>query len=173
MNRNVMKHGLTLGLAAIMALGAVGVASAKTRAKDFVGVWQLDARNGDGSNHGGGYSGRQGDWGDSRGGNDYGNGNDRRGSGQGYRGSQDFGALPATFRIDRDRRELQVESMDGRLLREMNSAGNRQLTSQRRFLGTTIIERYSLSDNGRRLVIRTSIQGPRGSREMTNVYERA
>ena len=182
MKRIGWKHGLALALAGIMALGVVGVASAKPRARDYLGVWQLDQGQNGWNNHGG-YGQQNGQWGGHDGGNGgWGNGNvgrDQNGYGQdayrqnGNRGQRMFAGLPETFRIDRDHRHLQVESMDGRVLREMNGSGHRQLISQRTFLGQTIIETYSLSDRGNRLVIHTSIQGPRGARDMTSVYERA
>jgi hypothetical protein len=71
MRTNALKHVLTAGLAVMMALGVTGVASAKTRARDYVGVWQLEDRNGSGWDQqiNGGWNGRSdrpGDRSDSR-----------------------------------------------------------------------------------------------------------
>jgi hypothetical protein len=178
MKTNALKHVMALGLAAMMAVGASGVASARTNARDYLGVWHLDDRNGDGWGRDGRWNdrdgGRQDEWNDrqdsrygSPGRDDY------RGERYGSRGRL-FGArLPETFRIERNRREFRLESMDGRLLREMDAGRNRQLTSQRNLPGARIFETYTLTNNGRRLMIRTTIRGSQGTREMTSVYERA
>ena len=180
MKTNTLKHVFAVGLAAMMALGAAGVASAKARARDYVGVWQLDDRQGNswGQDRNRGYNdrdhGRQGDWGDDRYGsrNDdrYGSRNDSRyGSGGGFR----MARLPETFRIERSRRDFRLENMNGQLLRQVDFGRNNQLTSERSIFGAQIYETYTLVDNGRRLLVRTSIRGSQGTRQMTSVYERA
>ena len=183
MRTNAIKHVLAAGLAAVLALGVTGVASAKTtKARDYVGVWQLDDRNGNGwdqqvnggwGDRSNGRSGdsRQGDWrqGDSRQGN-YDNRYDSR---YGARGGLRQARLPESFRIERDRGDLRLEAMNGQLLREIDFQRNRQLTSQRDLYGATIFETYSLVNNGHRLMVHTTIRGSQGTREMTTVYERA
>lgn len=177
MRTNAIKHVLAAGLAAVLALGVTGVASAKTtKARDYVGVWQLDDRNGNGWDqqvNNGGWNdrsnGRSGDWGDSRQGN-YDNRYDSR---YGARGGLRQARLPESFRIERDRGDLRLEAMNGQLLRQIDFQRNRQLTSQRDLYGATIYETYSLVNNGRRLMIHTTIRGSQGTRETTTVYERA
>lgn len=41
------------------------------------------------------------------------------------------------------------------------------------FGGATISETFTLIGRGDRLVVRTTVSGPRGSREFTSVYERS
>jgi len=181
MRTNALKHVLAAGLAALMALGVTGVASAKTRARDYVGVWQLSDRNGNGWDQqlNGGWNGRSGDWNDSRHGSydsRYGNYDSRYGnydSRYGSRGGLRAVRLPETFRIERDRGDLRLEGMNGQLLRDVDFQRNRQLSSQRTMYGQTIYETYSLIDNGRRLMIHTTVRGNQGTREMTTVYDRA
>src|SRR6266513_1373722 len=90
MNRKAVKHLFALGLAAMVAFGAAGVASARTRLGDYVGVWQLESRDGGwGQNQGNGgwNNGGQDNGGWSNGGRDHGGGNgayDNRGSNGAY-----------------------------------------------------------------------------------------
>ena len=187
MRTNAFKHVLAAGLAAVLALGVTGVASAKTKARDYVGVWQLDDRNGNGWDRGNGWdqqvnggwndrsSGRSGERHDSRQGN-YDNRSDSQyqsGSRYGSRGGLRQARLPETFRIERNRGDLRLEAMNGQLLREIDFERNRQLSSQQTMYGATIYETYSLVDHGQRLMIHTTIRGSQGTREMTTVYERA
>ena len=228
MNRKAVKHLFALGLAAMVAFGAAGVASARTRLGDYVGVWQLESRDGgwgqsqgnggwtNGGYDNGGWSngGRDnGGWSNSRGGNGaydnrgnnsaydnrgnngaydnrgngaYDNGgrnrsgygrsrgwSNRQGGGYDSRGGMLGARLPDTFRIDGNRRELRLESMDGSLIRQIDSRRNRQLTSAQSMYGMSVYETYSLVNNGRELVIHTSIRGPQGNRELTTTYGRA
>ena len=183
MKTNALKHVMALGLAAMMDIGATGVASARTNPRDYLGVWHLDDRHGDGWGRDGRWNdrdyGRQDEWNDRR---DSRYGSRDRDESRGRdepRGRYDsrgglFGArLPETFRIERNHREFRLESLDGRLLRELDAGRNRQLTSQRNLFGTRIFETYSLQNNARRLMIRTTIRSSQGTREMTGFYERA
>jgi hypothetical protein len=184
MRTNALKHVLTAGFAVMMALGVTSVASAKTRERDYVGVWQLEDRNGNGWDqqiNGGwdGRSNRSGDWNDSRPGNyqsrngSYDSRNANYDSRYGSRGGLRAARLPETFRIESDRRDLRLEAMNGQTLRQIDFERNRQLSSQQTMYGQTIYETYSLVDHGRRLMIHTTIRGNQGTREMTTVYDRA
>src|SRR5437870_783488 len=98
MNRKAVKHLFALGLAAMVAFGAAGVASARTRLGDYVGVWQLESRDG-----GWGQSQGNGGWnnsgydngGRSNGGRDNGGYDNRGGNGaydnRGNNGTYDNG----------------------------------------------------------------------------------
>ncbi len=171
MKTRALRQVMALVMAATIGLGTAGVASARaTRPRDFVGVWRLDARHGDA------WGGPQGGWNDERGGwSDRDGRYDRGNQGRGPRRG-DFGRLPETFRIDRDRRDFRVESLDGRMLRDLD-AGRRgrdlTLVSERNLLGIRVVETYQLTGNGRQLVIHTVANSPRGTRESTQVYDRA
>jgi hypothetical protein len=177
MNTRKWTRSLAVGLVALTALA--GVASAQPRNHGFLGTWRLESRQGQdwGRNIERRMHDGAGDHGDSRGSPQYGWNDSRGSSRQGWNGSRGsrFGTarLPQTFRIDRERRSLQVETMDGRVIRELQSARNRQLTSHRTSHGRTFVDTYSLTDRGRRLVVRTVVRGPRGTRETTRTYLRA
>ena len=170
--KKAMMLGLMLSLAAMSGSGAFSTASAReTRGKDFTGVWRLEHRQSDFDR----------DWDRDRGGfrdRDW----DRDANVRGRRGrggnGMSAGNLPDVIRIERGRRELRVESRNGQLLRTLETGRNgdwrgNRLMSQRHFGGMQITEVYTLRERGRELVVRTIVNGPRGQREFTSVYDRA
>lgn len=176
MKKKALKHVMAVGLAALVSMGATSIASARTNARDYVGVWRLDEQRGNGWGRDGNWNDRG--WNDDRYGNDrYGNHrdgrNDRRDSGHGSRGGWLGARLPETFRIERNRRDFEIESMNGRTIRDLDVGRNRQLVSQRTVFGARIFETYSLVNGGRRLLVRTQIRTAQGTREMTSFYEKA
>jgi len=125
---------------------------------DFAGMWRLESPRG---NAGGWNNGRNGRGGDDRG-------------GWNFQRAQ----LPEVIQIERDRREIRVENQNGQLLRRTwtgrrrdRNDGSFQVESSVR--GARVTEVFSLQSGGRELVVRTTIEGPRGSRQFTSVYDRA
>lgn len=126
------------------------------RGQDFTGVWRLDGRRGDAN----------GGWNDGRRGR---NDNFRHGT---------AAYLPDVFQIERARRELRVENQNGRLIRriEMGRRGDwngNRLEVESVVRGARVTEYFSLQRGGRELIVRTIVDGPRGNRQFTSVYERA
>lgn len=117
-----------------------------TRARDFTGVWRIEDRK------------------------------DRRNDGFDLR--RQVVSLPNVIRIERSRRELRVENRNGSLLRTLETGrrgdweGNR-LEVETRMGGTRVTETFSLREGGDELVVRTVVEGRRGTQRFTSVYERA
>jgi hypothetical protein len=169
-----MKKGMILGLT-LSVLGLVGAGVATTasarpvRGGDLTGVWRLDShdRGSQWGGHGDGYG--RGRWDNGR----WSNGP----YGDGSRGDR-AGFLPEMIRIERNRRVVRVENENGRLLRRIavdpRGSWDRRLVAERiGFGGARITEVFTLDRRGDRLVVRTTMSGPRGLQEFTSVYERA
>jgi hypothetical protein len=130
-----------------------------TRARDFTGVWRLDSRRGNAPGSlNNGWNGRAGD----------------------LRGYRNVGAmqLPAVIQIERGRGEFRVESQNGRLIRRIETSGRgdwngNRFEVQSTMRGSTVTEVFSLQSGGRELVVRTIVEGRRGTQEFTSVYDRA
>ena len=157
--------GVALGIAALTGLSQASVAQAQERygndnsgwrnddwnrghgnnARDFIGTWHLDDRSGHGGN-------------------------------RGLRSS--FNQLPRMIRIERERRDLRVENANGRLLREIDLRGGDARDGRLQlvttgFRGARVVETYTLRERGHELVVQTTVQDRRGSRQFTNIYGRA
>ena len=178
MKSRTVLQGFALALVALMAAGSASAASPRGRNHhSFEGVWRLDSRQDQ-------YGlreavrdrtqerdrGRSSGW-DRRDGNRWGRDDESFGSNRG----RGMGArLPASFQIDRERRAFRLETLDGRLLREIDVArGNRLQDRHTGRNGATIVDTYTLANGGRHLTVHTVVRGPRGTREFTRVYERA
>jgi len=85
--------------------------------------------------------------------------------------------LPDVISIERDRGQFRIEARNGAVLRTADArhawsaGGLRMHTTTAR--GAAIDEYYSLDDNGRRLIVRTTVSGPNRTRQITSVYQRA
>src|SRR5262245_53351389 len=86
--------------------------------------------------------------------------------------------LPRVIRVERDRRDLRVENVNGRLLREIDirsgdARDGRVQVVTTGFGGARIVETYTLRERGRELVVQTTVHDRRGSRQFTSIYDRA
>jgi len=157
--------GVALSIAALTGFGRAGVTQAQERhgngdhgwhnddsnrgygvsARDFIGNWRLDERHNHGRNGG---------------------------------LASSFNQLPQMIRIERDRRDLRVENSRGRLLREIDLRGGDARDGRLQlvttgFRGARVVETYTLRERGHELVVQTTVQDRRGSRQFTNIYGRA
>jgi hypothetical protein len=165
--------GLALGLTALTSASMGTPASAQRgngsysqswRSNSFEGVWRLDY----------GRSDRLADR--FRDGNDrYDNDrydNNRWGNDRNGRGTRLGMRLPEQFRIESDRRTVRIEDMSGRLIERASTSGRGNTFVIRHDGARDVVQRFTLEDRGRRLVVRTSIESSRGTREFSQVYHR-
>lgn len=123
-----------------------------SRANDFEGTWRLESRGGAVGNRNNGHPGQM-------------QRNDR--------GAR----LPEVIRIENNRGAIRVEAANGQLLRQAqvgrNGGNDGQFVIVTETRGARVTESYSLQNRGLELVVKTTVQGPHGSREHMKVYNRA
>jgi hypothetical protein len=192
---------MVVGVALLTTLAGAGLASAASRT-DFSGTWQLDRslsgmpQRGAGMQRGGPDGSQRGKAQRPEDGMRRGrSGDDQMGSGSGGEGrAVHNGAgprrLPPLMRVTQTGSQLRIEDSDGTLVQEIGTNGDSRGTDAALSAGQwksgrlevrregrngmTMVQTFSLEDQGRSLVVRTTSprSGSMPARDMKRVYRR-